>query len=78
MSQQQILILNQKKLIFDILTRSDKKRTILMVSHDLHTIINEVKKVITVQGYVNELHPKEVCEHFSLGLYHKPLIGKEK
>jgi len=83
-SDPEILILDEptanidpesEKYFLDILTEN-KNRTILMVSHDLQTIIKEVKKVIVVQCYVNSLSPKEVCKHFSLGLYHKPLIGK--
>jgi len=86
-SDPEILILDEptanidpesEKAIFDILIKSDTKRTILMVSHDLQTIVNEVKTVITVQGYVNKLQPEEVCEHFALGLYHKPIIGSKK
>lgn len=69
---------DSQKAIFNILIKSDKKRTILMVSHDLQTIITEVKKVITVECRVSTLLPKEVCEHFALGLYHKPIIGKNK
>jgi zinc transport system ATP-binding protein len=68
-----------QKSIFDILlNNTDKKRTILMVSHDLQTIITKVKKVITVQCYVNILFPKEVCEHFALGLYHSPIMEAKK
>jgi zinc transport system ATP-binding protein len=83
-SHPEILILDEpianidpssQKTILDLLINTEKKRTILMVSHDLQTIINEVKKIITVQCEVNTLLPKEVCEHFALGLYHKPIVG---
>jgi len=67
-----------QKFVLDTLIKSDKKRTILMVSHDLQTIITKIKKVLTVECYVSSLLPKEVCEHFALGLYHKPIIGKNK
>ncbi len=86
-SDPQILILDEpianidiasQKNILNLLTNTEKKRTILMVSHDLQTIINEVKKIITVQCQVSNLLPKEVCEHFTLGLYHKPIIGNNK
>jgi zinc transport system ATP-binding protein len=70
--------LDSQKLIFDILLNTDKKRTILMVSHDLQTIITKVKKVITVECYVNTLLPKEVCQHFALGLYHRPIMETKK
>lgn len=86
-SDPEILILDEpianidpdsQKNILNLLINSSKKRTILMVSHDLQTIINEVKKVVIVQCQVNTLLPKDVCEHFALGLYHKPFIGTMK
>ncbi|MFA6119571.1 MAG: ABC transporter ATP-binding protein [Parachlamydiales bacterium] len=85
-SDPEILILDEptanidpesEKTIFDILTEINKTTTILMVSHDLQTIISRVKKVITVQCSVNTLLPSEVCEHFALGLYHSPIIRKK-
>jgi zinc transport system ATP-binding protein len=48
--------------------------TMLMVTHDLRSIIREVQRVICVQGEAYALKPQEVCEHFALGLYHPPLI----
>lgn len=86
-SDPEILILDEpianidpssQKNILNLLVNSKKKRTVLMVSHDLQTIIHEVKKIITVQCEVHSTLPKEVCEHFSLGLYHKPIIGNAK
>ena len=44
-----------------------------MVSHDLNIVIEYVKKIILVQKHVTETLPKDVCEHFALGLYHKPI-----
>lgn len=67
-----------QKNILNLLINSEKKRTILMVSHDVNTIINDVKKIITIQCEVNSLVPKKVCEHFALGLYHNPIIGNNK
>ncbi len=67
-----------EKAIFDILIKSNKKRTILMVSHDLNTIIKEVNKVITVQKNVTVMTPQMVCKHFALGLYHPTIIEKKK
>lgn len=86
-SDPEILILDEpianidmesQKNILNLMINSSKNRTILMVSHDLQTILNEVKKIITVQCEVSSLLPKEVCEHFALGLYHKPIIGNTK
>ena len=51
--------------------------TILMVSHDLQTIIKEVDQILLVQTTVESSLPKDICEHFAMGLYHKPLLDKE-
>lgn len=48
--------------------------TILMVTHDLNAAIEYVERVLCVQQHVLTLQPREVCEHFALGLYHPPLI----
>ncbi|NGX30370.1 MAG: High-affinity zinc uptake system ATP-binding protein ZnuC [Candidatus Anoxychlamydiales bacterium] len=82
-SDPEILILDEptasidpesEKAIFDILIKSNEKRTILMVSHDLNTIIKEVNKVLTVQKTVSVMTPEMVCKHFALGLYHPTII----
>lgn len=48
--------------------------TMLMVTHNLRTIIDDVRRVICVQGEVFSLKPAEVCEHFAFGVYHPPLV----
>ena len=48
--------------------------TILMVTHDLRAAIDQVDRVLCVQGGVISLKPEEVCKHFPFGLYHMPLI----
>lgn len=48
--------------------------TILMVTHNLQAILSSVEGILCVQGGAVMIHPKEVCEHFALGLYHIPLI----
>lgn len=63
------------KIIFEILEKLKGDKTILLVTHDLKTIIERVDRVICVQGTVSSFLPKDVCEHFALGLYHSPLIG---
>ncbi len=60
--------------ILQLLTSLRGSLTILMVTHDLHTIIHKVEKLICVNRQVHVLSPSEVCEHFELGLYHSPLI----
>jgi zinc transport system ATP-binding protein len=49
------------------------KCTILMVSHDLKIIVEKVDRIIAIQTQATSMLPKEVCEHFALGLYHTPL-----
>ena len=48
--------------------------TILMVTHNLSAILSHVEGILCVQGGAVMLHPKDVCEHFALGLYHIPLL----
>ncbi len=50
------------------------KMTLLMVTHDLQTAINHVDRVLCVQQTAIDYSPKEVCEHYALGLYHPPLL----
>lgn len=66
--------------IYGILNELRGKMTILMVTHDLTAAIDRVERVICVQGTAISLKPEEVCEHFAIGLYHKPLlqVGKTK
>jgi zinc transport system ATP-binding protein len=60
--------------IYALLQTLKGNMTILMVTHDLRAAIDQVEKVICVQGSVVTLKPQEVCEHFAIGLYHPPLI----
>jgi len=62
------------KIIFELLRSLRGKKTILLVTHDLRAIIEWVDRVLCVQGEVSSFLPKEVCEHFALGLYHTPLL----
>jgi zinc transport system ATP-binding protein len=63
--------------ILKILTSLQGSLTILMVTHDLQTIIQKVEKLLCVHRHAHMLSPSEVCEHFGLGLYHSPLIKKQ-
>lgn len=64
--------------IYRILNELRGQMTILIVTHDLRTAIDQVDRVLCVQGTVLSLLPEQVCEHFALGLYHSPLIlGKQ-
>ncbi len=62
--------------ILSLLSSLKGKMTILMVTHDLQTILKDVGKLLCVHRNVHSLSPSEVCEHFGLGLYHSPIIKK--
>ncbi len=87
MTEPSVLVLDEPTANLDVdaqedvhaLLRSLKKQiTIIMVSHDLQTIVNEVDRILCVQGKVTSSLPNEICEHFAVGLYHKPLLDKEQ
>lgn len=63
--------------IYELLKNLRGKMTILMVTHDLSTAIDQVQRVLCVQHTLISLLPENVCEHFALGLYHKPLLNRE-
>ncbi len=62
--------------IYSLLRELQGDITLIMVTHDLSAAIDQVQRVLCVQNSVMSLLPKEVCEHFALGLYHTPLIRK--
>jgi zinc transport system ATP-binding protein len=64
--------------IYGLLKELRGKITIVMVTHDLSTAIDQVERVLCVQKTLMSLLPEEVCEHFALGLYHKPLLNLDK
>jgi zinc transport system ATP-binding protein len=81
-SQPQLLLLDEPTAsvdsqaeaeIYAILKRLKGNMTILMVTHDLQAMIDHVERVLCVRGQVFSMQPEEMCEHFSLGLYHVPL-----
>jgi zinc transport system ATP-binding protein len=61
--------------IYTLLKQLQGKMTILMVTHDLSAAIDQVERILCVQQTLISLQPQEVCEHFALGLYHKPLLN---
>lgn len=84
-SKPQLLILDEPTASIDSKSQSEvyallqhlhqeHRMTILMVTHDLNAAIEYVERVLCVQQDVKILEPREVCEHFALGLYHPPLI----
>lgn len=81
-SEPQLLILDEptanidplaEQMIFSLLQKLSSKVTILMVTHDLQTMLDKSKRLVCVNRQVSCLEAKEVCEHFALGLYHTPL-----
>ena len=68
-----------ERVVFDLIKKELKGKTILMVSHDLNIVIKDVKKIIFVdEKTVSSKLPHEVCEHFALGLYHQKLLKKPR
>ena len=63
-----------EKAILDTIHSLKPGMTILMVTHNLQAVLSHVESIICVQGGAAMLQPKDVCEHFALGLYHIPLI----
>lgn len=70
------LDVNTQNEIYSIMESLRGEMTILMVTHDLHATIKRVDRVFCVQGSCISLNVEEVCEHFSMGLYHPPLLAK--
>lgn len=59
--------------IFAMLEEFKGEKTILMVTHDLEAIFKNVDQVICVNQTITSYLPKDVCGHFTMGLYHPPL-----
>lgn len=51
--------------------------TCVMVTHDLKGAIDHVTRILCVEREVASFSPKEVCDHFTMGLYH-PTIKLER
>ncbi len=63
-----------EKEILDVLLSLKGSITLLMVTHDLQTIVEHVEKLFCVHRNVHAYSSSDLCEHFGLGLYHTPLI----
>ena len=66
------------KAILDLLESLKGSKTILLVTHDVKTIIERVDQILCVQGSIHAYLPGQVCEHFAMGLYHTPLLDLPK
>lgn len=60
--------------IYALLQTLKGSMTILIVTHDLKIAVEQVDRVLCVQHELISYSPKEVCEHYAMGLYHPPLI----
>ena len=61
--------------IYTLLESLRGSKTILLVTHDIKTIVEKVDQILCVQGTVQSYLPGEICEHFAMGLYHTPLLS---
>ncbi|MGL5263072.1 MAG: metal ABC transporter ATP-binding protein [Candidatus Rhabdochlamydia sp.] len=66
-----------EKSIYKLLKELNADMTILIISHDLQTIIDKASRLICINRQATSLQTKEVCEHFALGLYHTPLTNPQ-
>ena len=64
--------------IQEILTILRSQLTIIMVTHDIHAVVQKVDRLLYVQRKVAAMSSEQVCEHFALGLYHFPLVETKK
>lgn len=62
--------------IFQYLFSLKGEKTILMVTHDLQTILKNVSEVICIENKATVYEPTDLCKHFTMGLYHTPLERK--
>lgn len=60
--------------IYQLLKNLKGSMTILMVTHDLQGIIDQVERLLCVHRQITLFSKKDLCEHFALGLYHSPLM----
>lgn len=59
--------------IYKLLARLKGTMTILMVTHDLQIMMQNVDRFICVHRQVHAYSQAQVCDHFAHGLYHTPL-----
>jgi zinc transport system ATP-binding protein len=65
---------SSEKFLLKFLLSLKKEKTILMVTHNIQTILQSLDLVLSVQKSVTLHNPEKLCEHFAWGLYHEPLI----
>ncbi|NGX31808.1 MAG: putative ABC transporter ATP-binding protein [Chlamydiae bacterium] len=62
------------QLIYNYLKKIKGTVTLCFVTHDVEQILHDVDRVLCLHHGIKLLEPKELCEHFALGLYHTPLV----
>lgn len=66
---------SSKLSIYELIRELSEEMTVIMVTHDLQALIDNVQRVICVNREVSPYSPEQVCRHFVVGLYHSPLKG---
>lgn len=56
--------------VYQLLNSLKGKMAILMVTHDLQSILHWAGRLLCVRRTVTSYLPSELCSHFALGLYH--------
>lgn len=83
-SQPELILLDEPTASVDVQSETNIRNilqslkgelTIMMVTHNLKTIIEDVQKILCIERNVMFLEPEEVCKHYSFGLYHPPLVN---
>jgi zinc transport system ATP-binding protein len=64
--------------IYDLLKHLKRQCTIIMVTHDLKAVMNDIDRVLCIQREVIALNKDQVCEHYAIGLYHSPYVNVRK
>lgn len=67
-----------RETILELLFQMKGKKTILLVTHDLNTIIGDVDRVLCIEHEASSFLPKDICKHFAYGLYHRPLMERKE
>ena len=63
--------------LLELLISFKGKKTILMVTHNLHAWLSAVDRVFCIQEELCVMKPKDVCHHHAMGSYHTPEIIDE-
>lgn len=64
--------------VLDWINRNKGEMTIILVTHDLEVAVQNMDSIFCIDKTLTPYLPKDVCEHFAIGLYHAPLKPKEK